>query len=84
MRALLSLLHAAVTTQKMVIDAIVSALWRFKCLWGIYGEVFVWWYRTRAFVVFNQAKLPEIVYKSPVDSSAHCQQFISVNMDFSL
>ena len=84
MRALPSLLHALVTTQQMVGDAIVSALWRFKCLWGNCGESFVWCYRTRTFLVFKQAKLPEIVYKSPVDSSALYQQYIFANMDFPL
>jgi len=42
MRALLSLLHALVICmQKMAGDAIVSALWRFICLWGNYGASFV-------------------------------------------
>jgi len=43
MRALLSLLHAAVTTQKTAGDSIVSALWRYTRLWGKYGEFF-WCY----------------------------------------
>jgi len=85
MGALLSLLHALVTCmQQMAGDAIVSALRRFKCLWGKYGVIFVWCYRTRMFVVFNQAKLPEIAYKSPVDSSALYQQHVFANMDFPL
>jgi len=42
MRALLSLLHALVICmQKMAGDAIASVLWRFKCLWGKCGAIFV-------------------------------------------
>jgi len=40
MRALLLLLHTAFATQKMSSDAIVSALWRFKCLRRKFGEIF--------------------------------------------
>jgi len=58
-------LCAAVTTLKMVGDAIVT----FKCLWCNYGDVVVWWYNTRKFLVFNHAKLPKIECKSPVCSS---------------
>jgi len=42
----------------------------FKCLWRYCGEIVVWWYRTRKFLVFNNAKvtmdarLPEIEYKT--------------------
>jgi len=60
-------LCAAVTTLKMAGDAIVT----FKCLWRNYGDV-VWCYRTRKFLVFNHAKLPEIEYESPVYSNALC------------
>jgi len=52
MRALLFLLHAAVTTLKMVGDAIVIALCRFKCLWRDYAEIVAWFHRTRMFLVF--------------------------------
>jgi len=37
-------------------------------LWRKYGEIIVFCYTTRTFLVFNQAKLPEIVYKSPAYS----------------
>jgi len=57
MHALLSLLHAVVTMQKMTGDAIVSTLWNFKCLWGNYGKIVFWCYRTQTFLVFNHAKL---------------------------
>jgi len=58
-------LCAAVTTLKMVGDAIVT----FKCLWCNYGDVVVWCYNTRKFLVFNCPKLPKIECKSPVCSS---------------
>jgi len=74
MHALLSLLHAVVTMQKMTGDAIVSTLWNFKCLWGNYGKIVVWCYRTQTFLVFNHAKLAEIIYKNPVNSNAVYQQ----------
>jgi len=62
MHALLFLSHAAVATLRMAGDAIVT----FKCLWHNCGEIVVWCYRTRTFLAFNYAKLPEIEYKSLV------------------
>ena len=42
----------------------------FKCIWHKYGEIIVWCNRTRKFLLLNQGKLPEIVHKIPVYSSA--------------
>jgi len=68
MRALLFLLHAAVTMLKMAGDAIASALWRLN----VYGAIMARRYFDAAelkFVVFNHAKLPEVEYKSLLSSS---------------
>jgi len=46
----------------------VMRLWRY--LWRNYGDVVVWCYRTRKFLVFNHAELLEIECKSPVHSNA--------------
>ena len=44
----------------------------FKCLWRNYGELGLRYYRTRSFLVFNHAKVPEIEYKSPVYYNGLC------------
>ena len=61
MGELLILLHAAVTTQKMAGEVIVSTLWRLN----IYGEIVVWCYRASKILVFHHANLPQMEYKNP-------------------
>jgi len=58
MRALLFLLHAAVTTLKIASDAIVSAFWHLNRYGAIVASFFVRCYRTWKFLVFDHAKLP--------------------------
>jgi len=48
----------------------------FKCLWRNYGEDVVWCCGIGKFLVFKNAKLPEIEYKSPAYSSDLCNNII--------
>jgi len=69
MCALLFLLHAAVTTQKMASDATVSALWRLN----VYGAML----QNSKVSGFHHAKLLEIEYKSFDYFSALCNNIFA-------
>jgi len=68
MRALLFLLHDAVSTLNMAGDAILSALWRLTFYDAVITRSL--FDVVRKFLVFNHAKLQENEYKSLVNSSA--------------
>ena len=65
MRALLFLLHAAVTKLKMAGDVILSSLWRLNVCGTITTRLLLDATELES-LLFNHAKLTEIEYKRPV------------------
>ena len=52
----------------------------FKCLWCKCGEIVVWCYISRNFLVLIHANSPGTVYKSPVYSIVPSQQHLCANL----